>query len=225
MSDLSDLHGIFPTSVRWNAEQGFLSAAIYDPTTGGRELQPFEFGQESTFAMDLATRMRGYGMIRVGVYDMRLTPVSKPPPPWGNDLAEFKAALGCWLWHPAYGELRLETCATTFRDAMAAAWQKALGAPEAVEGQQPVIRFVDKVAIRRETLKKVHYGPIIHIVGWEKRNDIPGWRHRAPTVAPPAAPVVLAPPTPPAAKIAAPKSKKGPAKPADPDDDLPPSKR
>ena len=58
MSDLSDLHGIFPTSVRWNAEQGFLSAAIYDPTTGGRELQPFEFGQESTFAMDLATRMR-----------------------------------------------------------------------------------------------------------------------------------------------------------------------
>ena len=74
MSDLSDLHGIFPTSVRWNAEQGFLSAAIYDPTTGGRELQPFEFGQESTFAMDLATRMRGYGMIRVGVYDMRLTP-------------------------------------------------------------------------------------------------------------------------------------------------------
>ena len=133
--------------------------------------------------------------------------------------------MGCWLWHPAYGELRLETCATTFRDAIAALWQKALGAPEAVEGQQPVIRFVDKVAIRRETLNKVHYGPIIHIVGWEKRIDIPGWRDRAPTVAPPAAPVVLAPPTPPAAKIAAPKSKKGPAKPADPDDDLPPSKR
>ena len=29
MSDLSDLHGIYPTSLRWNAESGFLAVSAF----------------------------------------------------------------------------------------------------------------------------------------------------------------------------------------------------
>ena len=39
MSDLAGLHGTFPTSVRWNAEEGFLGVSTYSPETGGRELR------------------------------------------------------------------------------------------------------------------------------------------------------------------------------------------
>ena len=61
MSDLSDLHGIFPTSLRWNAESGFLAVSAFNGETGERELQPIELGQAATFVLDLATRERGYG--------------------------------------------------------------------------------------------------------------------------------------------------------------------
>ena len=99
MSDLSGLHGVFPTSLRWNAEDGFLGVSIYNPETGERELQEIELGKPATFAMDMATRERGYGLIRVGVYDMRLTPVGSPPPPWPDD-EEFKPALGVLVVEP-----------------------------------------------------------------------------------------------------------------------------
>ena len=94
MSDLSDLHGVFPTSLRWNAETGFLAISVFNPETGERELQEIELGKPATFAMDLATRERGYGLIKTGVYDMRLTPVGSPPPPWPGD-EEYQA--GDWL--------------------------------------------------------------------------------------------------------------------------------
>jgi hypothetical protein len=38
MSDLSDLHGIYPTSLRWNAETGVLGISIFNSEIGGREL-------------------------------------------------------------------------------------------------------------------------------------------------------------------------------------------
>jgi hypothetical protein len=63
MSDLSDLQGIYPTSMRWNAENGILAISSYNPETGERELQPIELGQPATFVLDLATRERGYGRI------------------------------------------------------------------------------------------------------------------------------------------------------------------
>ena len=37
---------------------------------------------------------------------MRLTPVGSPPPPKPDD-PEFKRAVGCWLWNPNVGEVRL----------------------------------------------------------------------------------------------------------------------
>ena len=56
------------TSLRWNAESGFLAVSAFNGETGERELQQIELGQAATFVMDLATRERGYGLIKSGVY-------------------------------------------------------------------------------------------------------------------------------------------------------------
>ena len=191
MSDLSDLHGIFPTSLRWNAETGILGISAYNAETGERELQEIELGKTATFVMDLATRERGYGLIKVGVYDMRLTPVGSPAPPWPDD-EEFKPALGVWLWNPTYGELRLETNATIFRTAVANVWDQARFEPEFLKGLQPVIRFVDRVPIPVRAVNKSFSGPVIERVGWTERDRVPGWKERLPTVPLPAAPPLLA---------------------------------
>ena len=145
MSDLSDLHGIYPTSLRWNAESGFLAVSAFNGETGERELRQIELGQAATFVLDLATRERGYGLIKSGVYDMKLSPVGSPPPPWPEN-EEYKPALGCWMWNPTFGEVRLETNATLFREAIANVWDKCRVEPQAAEGLQPVICFVDRVS-------------------------------------------------------------------------------
>ena len=191
MSDLSDLHGIFPNSLRWNAETGVLGISVFNPETGERELQEILLGNTATFVLDLATRERGYGLIKVGVYDMRLTPVGSPAPPWPGD-EEYKPALGCWVWNPTLGELRLETNAAIFRQAIANVWDKARFAPEAIRGLQPVIRFVDRVEVPIKSVGKTFFGPVVQIVGWAERNNVPGWKERTPTVPPPAAPPLLA---------------------------------
>ena len=190
MSDLSDLRGIYPTSLRWNAESGFLAISIFNSETGERELQEIELGQEATFVLDLATRERGYGVIKTGIYEMKLTPVGSAPPPWPDD-GEYKPALGCWLWCPAYGELRLETNASIFRQAISGVWDRCLREPQAAEGLQPVIRFVDRVQVPIKAVGKVFEGPLIRIVGWAERDKVPGWATRTPTVSPPAALPIL----------------------------------
>jgi hypothetical protein len=225
MTDLSDLHGIYPTSIRWNAEDGILGISTYNVETGERELQPIELGKPAIFALDLATRERGYGQIKVGFYDMQLTPVGVPPPVWPGD--EYKPALGCWLWAPKFGELRLETNATLFRSAVEAVWRLAREKPQAAEGQQPVICFTDRVEAPNKTLKKTFFAPVIKLIGWADRDKIPGWKDRAPTVPPPAAFPVLGPPP---AAIAVEKpadARRHKAKPPkgdsiDPNDDIPP---
>jgi hypothetical protein len=165
MSDLSGLHGIYPSSLRWNAEDGVLTRSIFNQESGERELQPIELGQTATFALDMLTRERGYGLIRVGEYDMRLTPVGSPKPEFPGD-KEFKPAIGCWIWSPAFDELRLETNAALFRQAIVSVWDLARAAPQAVEGLQPVIRFIDRVSVGFKTLGKTYFSPVIHIVGW-----------------------------------------------------------
>jgi hypothetical protein len=191
MSDLSDLHGTIPTSLRWNAEEGSLAVSVFNAERGERELREIELGESATFALDLATRERGYGQIKVGVYDMRLTPVGSPPPPWPGDDEDYKPALGCWLWNPNFGELRLETNASIFRSAVEYTWRQARFAPQAVEGEQPVIRFVDRVPVRVKAVNKSFFGPKIQTIGWVERDKVPGWRERKPTVSPPAALPVL----------------------------------
>ena len=227
MSDLSDLHGIFPDSARWNAETGTFGVARFNPETGEREVQSIELGNSATFALDLATRQRGYGAIRPGLYDMRLTSVGSPPPSWPDD-EEFKPAIGCWLWNPTFGEVRFETNAAISRQAITNVWDKARFEPQAMEGLQPVIRVLDRVEVLVKAVGKTFYAPVIKVIGWVARDSVPGWKERTPTVAPPAAPPFLAaastpaPATPvatPAAKKP-PKIGKGAAKPA-PDDPPP----
>ena len=227
MSDLSDLHGIYPTSLRWNAESGFLAVSAFNGETGERELQPIELGQTATFVLDLATRERGYGLIKSGTYDMKLSPVGSPPPVWPEN-EEYKPALGCWAWNPTFGELRLETNAAIFRQAVDSLWNQCRAEPQAAEGLQPVVRFVDRVAIPVKAVNKTFFGPVIKIVGWVERDKVPGWQTRTPTVSPPVTPPILpaasapAPATPAVKKPA--KVKKGAAKrgPGDPlNDEIP----
>ena len=45
MGDLSDLLGIYPTSIRWNAETGFLAISVFNSESGERELQEIELGR------------------------------------------------------------------------------------------------------------------------------------------------------------------------------------
>ena len=54
---------------------------------------------------------------------MKLSPVGSPPPPWPEN-EEYKPALGCWMWNPTFGELRLETNAAIFRQAIASVWDQ-----------------------------------------------------------------------------------------------------
>jgi hypothetical protein len=219
MSDLSDLHGIFPDSLRWNAETGTLGVATYNAEAGERELRDILLGSAAaTFVMDLATRERGYGLIKQGVYDMKLTPVDSPVPPWPGDDAEYKPALGCWVWNPQLGELRLETNAAILREAISSLWDRAKFAQEAIDGLQPVIRFVDRVDVPIKAVGKTFYGPIIQIVAWIERNLVPGWKERTPTVPPPKAPPLLAASSTPAPVVMAPsraklKPPRGAAKP------------
>ena len=44
MSDLSGLHGVFPTSLRWNAEFGVLGHSFWDDETGERSVKEIDLG-------------------------------------------------------------------------------------------------------------------------------------------------------------------------------------
>jgi hypothetical protein len=189
MSDINDLHGVYATPLRWNAEAGVLGYGCYDETTGERTVKEIELGSpEARFVMDLATRERGYGMIRVGVCDFRLTPVGSTPPPWPGD-DDFKQAIGCFLWNPFLGEVRLETNRAIFRNAVLALWKSCLEEKEASDGLQPVIAFVGRRERFIKNLGKMFYAPVIELIGcgWVPRDKVPAFALRAPTVMPPAA--------------------------------------
>jgi hypothetical protein len=186
MSDISDLHGVYATALRWNAEAGILGYGCYDEKTGERTVKEIEFGSpEARFVMDLATREHGYGMIRVGVYDFRLTPVGSAPPPWPGD--DFKPALGCFLWNPPLGEVRLETNQTTLFNVVRALWNHCLKAKEARDGLQPVIAVVGRREQSYPGVGRTVWAPVIELIGWVPRDKVPPIALREPTVKPPAA--------------------------------------
>jgi hypothetical protein len=186
-TDIGDLHGVFPTPLRWSAENGVLGYSTYDPSTGERDIEPIELGSNlAKFVMDLSTRERGYGLIRTGLYDMRLEPVGAPPPPWPGD-DDFKPAIGCWLWNPAFGEFRLETNAAILRTAISAVWDQCRTFKEAAQGQQPIIHFVDRQERLIRSVGKTFWAPVISILGWVERDRVPPFALREPTVKPPPA--------------------------------------
>ena len=96
------------------------------------------------------------------------------------------------MWNPTFGELRLETNAAIFRNAVVNVWDQAKFAPEAIRGLQPVVRFVDRVEILIKAVGKTFFGPVIEVRGWVERDNVPGWKERAPTVPLPPAPPLLA---------------------------------
>jgi hypothetical protein len=134
------------------------------------------------------------------------------------------------LWNPTYGELRLETNAAILSRVITGIWDAAKFAPEAATGQQPVVSFVGTVPVFIKQVNKTFRAPVIKIVGYIPRDQVPGWADRPPTVLPPKAMSVLpaasaAPPpsTPTAAKsikkAAKAKVKQAATKP-DPDDPI-----
>jgi hypothetical protein len=227
MSDLDGLHGVFPPSLRFNSKTGILGVSAFNSEIGERELQEIELGSKlAMFAMDMATRMRGYGLKKVGVYDMRLTPVGSPLPEWPGDGSEFKAAVGCWLWSPIFGEVRLETNATYLRGAIGGLWEECRKYQQAIEGLQPIIRFEDRNSVLNSAIGKRFWVPIVPIINWIERDKVPGWADRPPTVAPPAAvPLLLGPDKEPIKGASHHKAQRPAAKPGSPDDPANPSRK
>jgi hypothetical protein len=184
MTDISDLRGVFPTPLRWNAEGGVLGRGVRDEATGERDIEVIELGSPAAkFVMDYATRERGYGLIRIGVYDMRLQPCGSPPPEWPGD-EDFKPAIGCWFWNPPLGELRLETNQSTVLRAINGVWDHCRTYKEAAEGLQPVIHFVDRREKHYKAIGKSFWAPVIDIIGWVPRDKVPAFALRPPTVKP-----------------------------------------
>ena len=131
-----------------------------------------------------------------------------------------------WVWHPVYGELRVEATSTLFRQAIVSIWDKANRSPEARAGRLPIVRFTHTVPAKFKAFPgKTFAAPVLEIVGYCDRDQIPGWSDRPATVALPSAPILLGPaapaleaPAPSEAKEPGKAKGKGPTK--DPDDPI-----
>jgi hypothetical protein len=184
--DIADLVGIYPTPLRWNAETGVLWLSIFNSETGEWEVKEIELnGPESRFAMDLPTRERGYGLIRAGVYDMKLTPVGTTAPDWPGE--DYKPAIGAWLWNPLVGEVRLETNQVTTVSSITAVWDQCRRFKECSAGEIPIIAFVGSFERHYRTIGKVFLAPRVEIIGLVLRDKVPTFAKREVTVQPPPA--------------------------------------
>ena len=47
--------------------------------------------------------------------------------------------------------------------------------PQAAEGLQPVVCFVDRVPVPVKAVNKTFFGPVIKVIGWVERDKVPGW--------------------------------------------------
>ncbi len=157
MSDLSIFMVLIRFSVRWNcAETGFLRSRSSTRRPVSASCSKSNLASRLRSPLTWLHGERGYGLIKSGVYDMKLTPVGRPPPPWPGD-EEYKPALGCWTWNRNLGELRLETNSVIFQRAIASVWDQARFAPEAAEGLQPVVCFVDRVPVPVKAVNKTFF--------------------------------------------------------------------
>jgi hypothetical protein len=183
MTDISDLEGVIPNSIRWNSEIGALGRSVYDPATGERTIEEIELGSsQAKFVMDMARRERGYGLIRKGVFDVRTTPVGTAPPEWPGE--DYKPAVVCNLWNPPFGELRLVTNATLLRDQILALWDRCRRFKQFAEGLLPVIHFVDRYEVYVKAVDRTFWAVVIHIIGWWPRDNVPSFAPRPPTIKP-----------------------------------------
>ena len=101
---------------------------------------------------------------------MQLTPVGQS----GAVLAGgrgYKPAVGMWAWNPTFGEVRIETNGAIFRQAVTAVWDQARFEPQAAEGLQPVVCFVNRVPVPIKAVNKTFSGPVIKVIGWVEREQ------------------------------------------------------
>jgi hypothetical protein len=200
MSDISDLQGVIPTSIRWGAMEGDLSYTSIDLTTGERVRVPIELGSpQARFVLDWHTRERGYADIRVGYYHAVLSAVGAPPPEWPGE--PYKPAIGCWLFSPIFGECRLETNQVTFLTPITALWDKVKSTEDIADGMSPVFSFIDRFPLTYPT--GTFQGPVLDLLGFYPRDRVPCFARRKITVGVQAAALddrafVALPPAPPA---------------------------
>jgi hypothetical protein len=178
ISDTFDLRKRISTSLRWWPDKGVIGAGTYDATTRERGVEPIILGSpKARFALDLDTREHGWGLVRPGVYDMRLVPIEAPlPDPPGPD---FKLAIGCRLWNPPFGEVLYETNASIALQAMVDAWRCC---STLAEGCAPVIHSVDRREIWVQAARRSFWVPVITIVDEVSRDSVPAFAARLPTV-------------------------------------------
>jgi hypothetical protein len=182
MSDLTGLHGVIATSLRWSSANGVLGRTVIDPETGERTIEPIELGSsEARLAMDFSCRDRGYTLIRPGMYDARLSPVGSPFPEWPGE--DFKPGFGLWLASPSLGQLRWETAQATVLGVMDGVWEHVKSFKESsVGGLEPVIHFASRREVQFPSLGKMFFAPVIHLIGFVERSKIPSFAQREPTV-------------------------------------------
>ena len=173
MSDVSDLHGIFPTLAAVECRR----RVPCDRPSTRRPASAHYLKSNSVSRRRLSStwrrRSRGYGLIKTGLFDMQLTPVGSPAPSWPG--GEYKPAVGMWAWHPTYGEVRIETNAAIFMQALVNVWDQCRTSSEAMAGKQPVVRFVDRVSVTKKAIGKSFFSPVIEVAGWVPRDQVPGW--------------------------------------------------
>jgi hypothetical protein len=179
--------------MRWNSEAGELVVVTLNDVFE-REPRLVELNTpQATFAWDMATRERGYGLIMTGFYKMALSPVGSVPPTFpepvssGGKNYDYKPAVGMWVWNPAFGLLRVETNAAYFRMAISAIWDRFRSFTEATAGLQPVVRVTGRREVVNKEFNKLFFSPIHELVGWVQRDKIASFKDREPTVPPPPA--------------------------------------
>ena len=131
--------------------------------------------QAATFVIDLATRERGYGLIKSGVYDMKLTPVGSPPPPWPE---RRRVQAGARLLDVEPDVRRAP--ARDQRGDLPAGHRQRMG-PVPGLSRRPRracnLSSVSSIASRSRSRRSIRHsiGPVIKIVGWVERDKVPGW--------------------------------------------------
>src|SRR6202012_1503089 len=93
----------------------------------------------------------------------------------------------CFVWNPRLGELRLETNAVIFFNAINALWNYCRTFEEATAGLQPIVEFVGRRERFIKKVGKMFYAPVIELLDWVPRDKVPPFALREPTVKPPAA--------------------------------------
>jgi hypothetical protein len=175
MSDLDDLDH---RDIRYQAFK-------FNALTGVGQVNEFELGWPSIWTADMYTRRRGYGKTGDGVFEFYLTPVgSEPPKPPQDD--KFKPAIAILWWSPQYGLAEMITNSTLLRRTVSDFWEVYKSYQEAADGLLPVTEFgaPKEVQIGKNNMR-IFWTPVLTIVGWMSRDEIPALKYRPATVPPP----------------------------------------